>query len=109
MLPQLALCRDSSNVQDQRNAAIAKEADPEGRAHPAVALVNYLVKRELLELGGSPVPVVRAIFKLLQEPGEDVGSQLEDALLDLDEVEELYADTDQLTKIVLANDPLLEN
>jgi hypothetical protein len=87
-----------------RLAAIAKEADPEGRAHEAVALVTYLEKRKLLELCGPVAAVARAVFPLLQNVDDTVGSQLEDVLLDLDEVDELFAEAEQLTKIILAND-----
>jgi len=87
-----------------RNDAIAKEADPSGGAHEAVALVTHLVKRGLLELGGSTAAVARAVMPLLLEVDDGIGARLEDALLDLDEVEELYADGDQLTKIVQNND-----
>lgn len=87
-----------------RNDAIAKEADPSGGAHEAVALVVYLVKRELLELAGSTAAVARAVMPLLAKVDDEIGGKLEDVLLDLDEVEELYADGDQLTKIVQNND-----
>lgn len=92
------------NIVASRHDAIAKEADPEGRAHEAVALVTYLVKRGLLELCGPTAAVARAIFPLLQNIDDTIGSKLEDAFLELDEVEELFAETDQLTKIVLNND-----
>lgn len=91
-----------------RRDAIAKEADPSGGAHEAVALVSYLVKRELLELDGPMAPVAREVMKVLQDVDDTVGARLEDVLLDLDEVDELYADGDQLTKIVLHNDHVLD-
>jgi hypothetical protein len=88
----------------RRHDAIAKEADPSGNAHEAVALVTHLVKRGLLELAGPIAPVVRAVAPVLREVDEDIGTRLEDVLVDLDEVEELYADADQLSKIVSNND-----
>lgn len=87
-----------------RHAAIAKEADPAGGAHEAVALVTYLVKRGLLELCGPTAMVARAVFPLLQEVDETIGARLEDVLLELDEVDELFAEADELTKIVLDNE-----
>ena len=90
-------------IEAARRSAIAKEADPAGGAHEAVALVLYLVKTEKLELGGSTAMVARAIFPLLQEVDDGIGGKLEDALLDLDEVEELYADGDELSEIIRQN------
>ena len=87
-----------------RYDAIAKEAVPEGGGHEAVALVTYLVKQGHLELAGSTASVVRAIFPLLREVDENVGAKLEDALLDLDEVDELFAEAEQLTKIVMSSE-----
>ena len=102
--------KKAKSIVGARLAAIAKEADPEGRAQEAVALVMYLVKRELLELCGSPASVARAVFPLLQdEIDESIGSKLEDVLLELDEVEELYAETEQLSKIVRNNDHIFDS
>ena len=80
--------------------ALAKEADPAGGAHEAVALVLYLVKRELLEVTGSVAVVARAVAPLLREVDDTIGSKLEDVLLDLDDVDELFAEPDELTQIV---------
>ena len=102
--------KKAKSIVGARLAAIAKEADPDGRAQEAVALVMYLVKRELLELCGSPASVARAVFPLLQdEIDESIGSKLEDVLLELDEVEELYAETEQLSKIVRNNDHIFDS
>ncbi len=87
-----------------RHAAIAKEADPSGGAHEAVALVTYLVQRKLLELNGPMAEVVRAVFPLLKDIDDDIGAKLEDVLLEVDEVDELFADADELTKLVHNND-----
>lgn len=91
-----------------RLAAIAKEADPEGRAHEAVALVMYLVKRGLLELCGPPAAVARAIFPLLQDVDDTIGSKLEDVLLELDEVDELFGDADELTRLIKDNNHIFD-
>ena len=102
--------KKAKSIVGARLAAIAKEADPDGRAQEAVALVMYLVKRELLELCGSPASVARAVFPLLQdEIDESIGSKLEDVLLELDEVEELYAETELLSKIVRNNDHIFDS
>jgi hypothetical protein len=91
-----------------RHAAIAKEADPEGGAHEAVALISYLVDKGHLELAGPMAPVARAIFPILSKVDDTIGSRLEDVLLELDEVDELFADADVITKIVLANDHIFD-
>lgn len=91
-----------------RNDAIAKEADPTGNAHEAVALVTYLVKRGLLELSGPIAAVVRAVAPVLRDVDEDIGIRLEDALVDLDEVDEVFADADQLAKIVNQNEHIFQ-
>ncbi len=91
-----------------RLAAIAKEADPEGRAQEAVTLVTYLVKKGRLELCGSVAAVARAVFPIMQDVDNEVGQKLEDALLDLDEVDELFADAEELTKLVHANDHIFD-
>lgn len=98
------LAKTVSGILAARNDAIAKEADPSGNAHEAVALVTYLVKRELLELSGPVAAVVRAIVPALRDVDEEVGARLEEVLLDLDEVEELFAGAEELTKIVTNND-----
>jgi len=92
----------------QRHAVIAKEADPGGGAHEAVALVSYLVKRGHLEVCGSTAVVARAVMGCLQEVDDTIGQRLEDVLLDLDDVEELYAEADEMTKLVLRNDHVLD-
>ena len=92
-----------------RHAAIAKAADPEGRATEAVALITYLQRRGWLELCGSPAAVARAVFPLLQQVDGTIGTQLEDVLLDLDEVDELFADADQLTKVIHNNEHIFGN
>lgn len=92
----------------QRHAAIAKEADPSGGAHEAVALVTYLVKRKLLELCGPTAAVARAVYPVLANIDENVGSKLEDVLLDLDEVEELFAEPEELTKLIQNNDHIFD-
>lgn len=91
-----------------RLGAIAKEADAEGRAYQAVVLLTYLVKKELLEVGGPMAAVAKAVFPLLEDVKEGIGAKLEDVLLDLDEVEELYADGEQLEKIVLNSDHIFD-
>ncbi len=91
-----------------RLAAIAKEADPDGRAQEAVALVTYLVKRGRLELCGPVAAVARAVFPLMQQVDDTIGAKLEDVLLDLDEVDELFADADELTKLIHANDHIFD-
>jgi hypothetical protein len=53
-------------------------------------------------------PVAREVMKVLQKVDDTVGARLEDVILDLDEVDELYADGEQLTKIVLNNDHVLK-
>jgi hypothetical protein len=80
--------------------AIAREVSPAGGAHEAVALVSYLVGRGLLELAGPMVPVARALVPLLSDVGDDIGDKLEATLLDLDEVDELFADADELANII---------
>ena len=92
-----------------RHAAIAKAADPEGRATEAVALITYLQRRGWLELCGSPAAVARAVFPLLQQIDGTIGTQLEDVLLDLDEVDELFADADQLAKVIHNNEHIFGN
>jgi hypothetical protein len=91
-----------------RHAAIAKEADPSGGAHEAVALVMYLVEKGRLELCGPMAAVARAIFPLLKDVDEAIGTKLEDALLDVDEVDELFADAEELTKIVQTNQHIFD-
>lgn len=91
-----------------RRAEIAREADPSGGGHEATALVTYLVEQEKLEIDGPIVPIVRAVVPLLQDVDESVGAKLEDVLLDLDEVGELYADADELTKVVMNNDHVFD-
>lgn len=91
-----------------RNAAIAKEADPSGGAHEAVALITYLVKKKQLELAGPVAAVARAVYPLLKDIDETIGAKLEDALLDLDEVEELYLGADELTKLIQNNDHIFD-
>jgi hypothetical protein len=88
--------------------AVAKEVAPAGGAHEAVALVTYLVKRGLLELAGPPAPVARAILPLLLNVDDTIGDKLEDVLLDVAEVDELFADAEQLGKIVSRNAHILE-
>lgn len=83
--------------------AIAKEAAPAGGAHEAVALVTYLVDRGLLELAGPAAPVARAVVPVLKDVDDRVGKKLEDLLLELDEVDELFADADELAKIIRSN------
>lgn len=80
--------------------AIAKEAAPSGGGHEAVALITYLVDRGLLELAGPVAPVARAVVPLLEKVDDQIGTKLEDVLLDLDEVDELFGDADELRKIV---------
>lgn len=92
----------------QRHSAIAREADPNGGAHEAVALVSYLVKRGHLEVSGSVASVARAVMPCLDEVDDTIGERLEDVLLDLDDVEELYAEADEMTKLVLRNDHVLD-
>jgi len=96
-------------IEAARRTAIAKEADPAGGAHEAVALVLYLVKKEKLELAGPPAAVARAIFPLLRDVDATIGDKLEDALLDLDEVDELYADASELATIVQQNRHIFED
>lgn len=91
-----------------RQAALAKEADPSGGAQEAVALVTYLVKRGLLELCGPIAAVVRAVAPVLRDVDETVGNKLEDVLLDLDEVDELFAAADELTKLIHNNDHIFD-
>lgn len=98
----------AESIVAERRAAIAREADPSGGGHEAVALVSYLVEKEKLEVDGALVPVVAAVVPVLREVDEEVGSKLEDVLLDLDEVGELYADADELTKIVMNNDHVFD-
>lgn len=83
--------------------AIAKQVAPSGGAHEAVALVTYLVDRGLLELVGPVAEVAAPVVPLLANVDDEIGTKLEDTLLDLDEVDELFADADQLAKIVLEN------
>lgn len=101
--------RMARGIDAARRAAIAKEADPSGGGHQAVALVLYLVKRELLELTGSTAAVAGALVPLLQDVDDKIGTKLEDALLDLDDVDELFADADELGKIVQENRHLLDD
>jgi hypothetical protein len=100
--------KTASDIVGARLAAIAKEADPAGGAHQAVVLVTYLVKKELLELCGPTAAVARAVFPLLTDVDDTIGSKLEDVLLDLDEVDELFADAEQLTKLIQANDHIFD-
>ena len=90
-----------------RRAAIAKEADPEGGAYEAVALVLYLVDQKLLEVGGSTALVARAVAPVLQDIDETVGAKLEDVLLEHDDVEELFAEAEELAAIVRENRHIL--
>jgi hypothetical protein len=98
-----ALEKVAKDIVAARLDAIAKEAAPDGGAHEAVALVTYLVDRGLLELAGPAASVARAVMPLLQDVDGEIGSRLEDALLDLDEVDELFADADELAKVVRNN------
>ena len=96
------------SVVTARITAIAKEADPGGGAQEAAVLVTYLVKRGLLELAGSTAAVVRAVMPLLHEADDTIGAKLEDVLLDLDEVDELFGEADDLTRLVLNNDHIFD-
>jgi hypothetical protein len=95
------------NIVAERLAAIAKEAVPDGGAHETAALVAYLVKEGHLELAGPMATVVREVFPVLRNVDDTIGSKLEDVLLDLDEVDELFAEAEELTKIVLGNEHIL--
>lgn len=98
------------DIMAARLVAIAKEADPAGGAHQAVVLVTYLVKKGLLDLAGPTASVARAIAPLLnaREVDDTIGTKLEDLLLDLDEVDELYADADELSRIVHRSDHIFD-
>ena len=98
----------AQRVVKERLAAIAKEADPAGGAQEAAVLISYLVKRGLLELAGPIAVVVRAVMPLLHEADDTIGKKLEDVLLDLDEVDELFGEADDLTKLVLNNDHIFD-
>lgn len=100
-----ALARD---IVAQRHAAIAREADPKGGAHEAVALVSYLVKKGHLEVSGEMAAVARAVMPCLETVDDTVGQRLEDVLLELDEVEELFAESEDIAKVVLRNDHVLD-
>ncbi len=99
--------RAALGLREARFIAIAKEADPSGGAREAVKLVTYLVERELLEVTGSVAQVAKAVAPLLDEVDDSLGQRLEDVLLDLDDVDELFAEAAQLSKIVENNDHIL--
>jgi hypothetical protein len=52
--------------------------------------------------------IPRAILPLLKDVDDTIGEKLEDVLLDVDEVDELFADAEQLAKIVSRNAHILE-
>lgn len=91
-------------MREARLEAIAKAADPSGGAREAVGLVTYLIERGRLEVSGSVANVARAVAPLLVHVTEDIGSQLEEALLEVDDVDELFADAEELRRVVENNE-----